>query len=338
MSNPPTPPGHPVLSGPAAGAGAPAVGDPAALPAVPADEGRHDPGPERLWSESYYLDFFDPDLGVAGYVRLGLCAGLGRAWYWACLVGPGRPLVTVIDHDIRLPAGTSLEIRTEGLWADYTVETPLDHVTVGVEAFAVGVDDPSEVYGDLRGDRVPFGLDLEWETDGGTYAYPGVTRYEVPCRVHGEVLVGSEVLNLDGWGQRDHSWGQRDWWAMAWSWTAGRLDDGTRFHGTSVDIGGTPVYGTGYLQARGGPLVGTDRVARAEDLGAHGLPRTASWQIDDLELRVEPVAFSPVLLTAPDGRLSRFPRAWTTFTASDGRTGHGWTEWNQPGTAPPPAG
>lgn len=309
------------------------MSDAAEVPTVrSADEGRHQPEDHQLWNESWYLDFVDTALGVAGYVRLALCPGLGRAWYWASLVGTGRPLVTVIEHDVRLPTGSSLEIRTEGLWADYTVETPLDHVSVGVEAFAVGVDDPAEAYGDLRGERVPLGFDLEWETDGGTYPYPGVSRYEIPCRVHGEVLVGNETLEIDGWGQRDHSWGVRDWWAMAWSWTSGRLDDGTRFHGTAVDIDGVPIYGTGYTQAPGGTLIGTDHTARAQELGDHGFPDSATWRVGDLELAVEPVAFAPVLLTAPDGRVGRFPRAWTRFAAPDGRTGHGWTEWNQPPT------
>lgn len=297
---------------------------------VPAtDEGSHPPSGDDLWNESYYLDFVDPEQRIAGYVRLGVCAGLGTAWYWACVVGEGRPLVTVIDHDVPLPKAPSREIRTEGLWADYTVETALEHVSVGVEAFAVGVDDPAEVYGDLRGDRVPLGFDLEWESDGGAYAYPGVTRYEVPCRVHGELLIGSEELTIDGFGQRDHSWGTRDWWSIEWSWTAGWLDDGTRFHGTSVALGGEPVYGTGYLQSPGEALVGTDDVARAEMLGDHGFPSSATWRVADLDMTVEPVAFAPVELTAPDGRRTRFPRAWCRFTAADGRTGHGWTEWNQ---------
>ncbi len=305
--------------------------DPAVPAIVPAaDEAGHEPGTEEFWSESYYLDFFDAERGVAGYVRLGLCRGLGTAWYWACLVGPGRPLVTVIDHEVALPTGSSREIRAEGLWADYTVETPLDHVTVGVEAFAVGVDDPAEVYGDLRGDRVPFGLDLEWETDGGTYPYPGVSRYEVPCRVHGTVLVGQEEIAIDGWGQRDHSWGVRDWWGLSWSWMAGRLEDGTRFHGTAVALDDAQVYGTGYVQDPAGVMVGTDRAERSQVLGPEGLPTSATWLVGDLELRVEPIAFSPVLLTAPDGRLSRFPRAWARFIAADGRSGDGWIEWNQP--------
>lgn len=246
------------------------------------------------------------------------------------MVGPDRQLVTVIDHEVPIPKGRSHEIRTEGLWADYTVETPLDHVSVGVEAFAVGVDDPADVYGDLRGDRVPLGFDLEWETDGDTYAYPGVSRYEIPCRVHGEVLVGAERIEVDGIGQRDHSWGVRDWWSYGWSWTAGALDDGTRFHGVDVALGPTPLYGTGYVQDPGGAMRGIDTVANVADLDGDGLPVAATWTLGDLELRIDPVAFSPVRLDAPDGRVSRFPRAWCRFTASDGRTGHGWTEWNQP--------
>ena len=296
------------------------------------DEEVHRPGPEPLWGESWYLDFVDPDKGVAGYVRLGLYPNGGEAWYWACLVGENRPLVTVIDHDIA-PPSNGLEIRTEGLWCNYTVETALDHVSVGVEAFAIETSDPTEVYGDLRGQRVPFGLDLEWETDGVPYAYPGVTRYEIPCRVHGEVLLASDTIQIDGIGQRDHSWGTRDWWSYAWSWTAGRLDDGTRFHGTSVEVGSEFLWGTGYLQS-GAELTGVDSVARTEVLGAGGLPTSATWRIGELDLQVEPVAFAPVGLASADGRYSRFPRAWCRFVASDGRTGHGWTEWNQPGPTP----
>ena len=50
-------------------------------------------------------------------------------------------------------------------------------------------------------------------------------------------------------------------------------------------------------------------------------------------MAVEPRNFSPVHLVdeAPDGtRHARFPRALCRFETSDGRTGVGWTEWNQP--------
>ena len=75
----------------------------AAVELAPADERAHPPGEERLWGESWYFDFTDRAGTLGGYVRLGLYPNLGVAWYWACLVGEGRPLVTVIDHDVRLP-------------------------------------------------------------------------------------------------------------------------------------------------------------------------------------------------------------------------------------------
>ena len=46
------------------------------------------------------------------------------------------------------------------------------------------------------------------------------------------------------------------------------------------------------------------------------------------------MAFGPLVLTAPDGRVSRFPRAQVEFVTTDGRTGSGWVEWNQPQPAP----
>jgi hypothetical protein len=306
------------------------LGTPVVAPDA-ADEGRHQFGDEDYWNESWYFDFTNAEGTLGGYVRLGLYPNLSAAWYWACLVGEGRPLVTVIDHEVPLPPDRSMEIRTEGLWADHTVETALDHMTLGCEAFATALDDPADTYRSMRGDRVPFGLDLEWETDGGAYAYPGVTRYEVPCRVHGEILVADERIDFDGWGQRDHSWGVRDWWTLNWLWSAGRLDDGTRFHASHIRLGDDPVYATGYVQAPGGPMAPFESVDRHQLLGDEGFPLSASLTADALGLAIEPVAFSPVHLVAPDGRISRFPRALCRFTdRPSGRAGVGWCEWNQP--------
>ena len=298
----------------------------------PSDEQAHAPGPEALWGESWYFDFATPGGDLGGYVRLGLYPNQGVAWYWACLVGENRPLVTVIDHLVPLPRAGSLEIRSEGLWADHTVETAFDHFTLGCEAFAVGVDDPLETYqAELRGDRVPFGLDLEWETEGGVYPFPNTTRYEVPCRVHGEILVGDEQIDFDGVGQRDHSWGVRDWWQFGWVWTAGALDDGTRFHGVDLRVDGLD-YAAGYVAGKGEELETSPGPMRAsEELGIGGLPTKGTIDLGSLHLEVEAVAFSPVLLTAPGGGASRFPRALCRFRDGD-RHGVGWTEWLQPGS------
>lgn len=305
----------------------------------PADEHRHaaDPAVE-LWNESYYLDWFTEDLSLGGYVRIGFYPNLHRVWYWACLVGEGRPLVTVIDHDVPLPRqDRSLEVRHDGLWADHAIETAGEHMSVNLEAFALALDDPAAVYGDPRGDRVPFGFELDFHTDRAAYQWPPVTpRYEIPCRVHGEVLVGDERIEVDGWGQRDHSWGAaRDWWANQWSWSAGRLTDGTRFHGVGGLLPGHD-WGVSYrLDPGATEFVESDTVTLEVQEGPERLPTSTRLGYCDLDLAVTPLAFSPVGLVHPDdGRLARFPRALARFDAMEdgsvGRTGGGWIEWNQP--------
>src|SRR6516165_3240623 len=92
-------------------------------PVDPRDERTHPTGPEQFWSESYYLDFVAHDASVGGYVRVGRYPNLGGSgviWYWGCVVGPDRSLVTVIDHTVPFPNDrASLELRSDGLWADH---------------------------------------------------------------------------------------------------------------------------------------------------------------------------------------------------------------------------
>ncbi|MCU0268442.1 MAG: hypothetical protein MUF83_07320 [Acidimicrobiales bacterium] len=298
----------------------------------PTDEWPHEPGPEQLWSESWYLDFHDRDGEVGGYVRVGRYPNLGVVWYWATVVGPGRRTVLVADHEVPVPAGRSLELRAPGLWADHNVETPLEHFSLGLEAFGVALDDPADAYRGLRGDRTPLGFDLEWETDGAVFPWPmGFDRYEIPCRVHGEVLVGEERIELDGFGQRDHSWGVRDWWSTAWCWNAFRMDDGRRFHTVSVRPHGG--YAIGYDQHPDRELQVVTRAEVVEEPGPEGIPTGAVATIEGRRFEVEPLAWAPLLLVAPDGRESRFPRALARFTDDAGVRGLGWIEFNQPPAA-----
>ncbi|CAN5231981.1 hypothetical protein BH18ACT4_BH18ACT4_14220 [soil metagenome] len=295
----------------------------------PADERPHEPGPDPGWREWWYFDFAAPDGGLGGYVRLDLHPH-GR--YWACLVGPGLPLVTVVDHDVALPRSRrSLEVRADGLWADHICETPLDHWTVANEAFAVALDDPAEAYGAGRGERVPVGFDLEWESDGAPWQHPGGDGYEVPCLVHGEILVGDERIDFSGHGQRSHAWGVRDWWSARWCWVAGRLDDGLRFQADNQRRAGG-AGASGRVQSAAGAAETVTGLRADADYDRHGIPLRATMTIEPpgLELGVMPLASAPVLVAAADGRLSRVARALCRFEAADGRTGHGWAEWNQP--------
>jgi hypothetical protein len=298
---------------------------------VPSDERRHPAGTEALWNESYYLDFVDGSEDLAGYVRIGLYPNLGVTWWTAMVVGVGRPVVASVAYDLPALSGTGLSLSPAGVDVTASVVQPLESMTVSGTAPAVAHPDAVSVYADGPGEPTTVEFDLSWTTDGVPYHYDLTTRYEVPCLVDGTVTVAGRQMAVRGQGQRDHSWGVRDWWAFGWCWAAARLDDGTRVHVADIRIPGHPLA-FGYLQPPGGAVVTVAELSVTEVLGPEGMPSTAAIRIEPggLGLEVTPVAFGPLVLTAADGRVSRFPRAAARFAADDGRTGIGWIEWCQP--------
>jgi hypothetical protein len=304
---------------------------PAPLRPARSDEGRHAPAREQLWSESWYFDAIAPNGSLGAYVRLGLYPNLGVCWYTAFACGPGRATIAVIDFAAPLPDGESLRVRTPDVDADHNCAEPLERFGVTLAGMGRAYADPSALLRGEAGVPAPLSLELEWETDGAPYAYRLTTRYEIPCRVTGTIRVGDETLELSGApGQRDHSWGVRDWWSMDWMWSAGRLEDGTRLHAVELRLADAPSLGVGYVQPAGGELEELNRVAASEKLGADGLVEHAAMRLGlpELEMRIEPLAFGPLRLLAPDGRVSHFPRAMCRLRCADGRSGVGWVEWN----------
>jgi len=260
------------------------------------DEGRHRQGPSPDWEESWYLDFVAADGSLAGYLRLALRPADGQAWFWAGVVGGGPPLVSVRDHEVPLPSGPGLEVRASGLWTELVCETPLEHWSVGLEAFGVALDDPLDAWGAERGDPWALGLDVEWEALGSCQPADGGGGYQQACAVHGDVLVGAERFQLDGSGIRAHLWGAQEWRDPTWRAT-GRLHDGTWF--VTGGEGDGPV-----------------------DVDGDGLLRTGELRTAGADLTAAAIAHAPVLIPG-DGRLAR---ALCRYDAIDGRHGFGWAE------------
>jgi hypothetical protein len=287
----------------------------AAMPPAPEDEGPHDaPAEGGPWSEAWSFDFATADGQLGGWIRYVRFAD--RAWYQAMLAGPNRQLLAVLDHEVPFRS-SPFEVRTTGLWADHVCESPFDHWSLGLETFALGVDDPLELHGRQHGDRVALGFDLEWEAEGPILEH--AHGYEQHCRVHGEVLVGAGVIDLDAVGARQHDWGPLDWWSpQGWRLT-GTVEGGCTW---SVD------HRSGLTVAR---VVEPDGSVREEPASAelaldrHGMPCAALVQVDGEELRSEVLAITPVPLELGARRGSR-PRALCRHRTSAGGVGVGWIE------------
>lgn len=355
------------------------------MPVTAMDEARHQPGSTLAWEESWTFDFATADASLGGWVAMTLRPNRPTARYEAFLCGPDRDLLAVLDDEVPAPP-RDLEIRTEGLWATHICETPLDHWTIGLEAFALGVDDPAELYGRQLGERVPLGFDLEWEaTPPGTTRSPGAateppTRgqpapgqaaggpadrgrlqsYEQPCRVSGEILVGSTAIDLDATGSRWHRWGTTRAFDERHTVLTGRLEDGTTIVAT---VGGARGGGSGHdetwaawtgragvengiedrVQAGSADDIGSGTVtAWTESFDGNGFPVASRLTITGhdgttrrpREIGVDPVAVAPCERSDIEGRVVRTPRALCRLVTDDGVSGVGWAEWSQPVVPP----
>jgi hypothetical protein len=305
--------------------------NPAAEPLTPIgdDEAPHAATDEPLWNESWYFDFADSGQGVGGWIRLGLYPNQHTAWINALLCGPNMPTVAVNDFEAVLPDDPGA-VRTEAIDLALDATASLRTYRVKLRGQGQAYDDPAALLRGEAGRPVELTMDLVWTTAGTPYQYRITPRYEIPCTVSGTVTVdGRKIVVREVAGQRDHSWGVRDWWAMDWVWSALHLDDGMHIHGVDIRIPGAPPIGIGYLQQPGQPLVEVQAVTARETFGDNGLPQATTLTVGDLTATIEIRGHAPVLLTAPDGRVSHFPRAWATVTTDDGRTGVGWVEWNR---------
>ena len=286
-----------------------------------ADEQAHTAGDEPLWSESWYFDFADPQQGIGGWVRLGLMPNENTTWVNALLCGPDMPTIALNDFE-----------NTGAIELTLDATEPLQTYAVTVRGSGQAYDDPAALLHGQAGKPVEATMELVWTTVGVPYQYRITPRYEIPCTVSGTVTVDGREYALNSVpGQRDHSWGVRDWWSMDWVWSALHFDDGTHAHGVDLRIPGAPPFGIGYTQRQGEALVELQGVSAEATFADNDLPATTTiaYNPGDLVATIDIRGHAPILLTSPDGRISHFPRAWAAVTTADGRTGVGWVEWNR---------
>src|SRR3954451_4752928 len=193
---------------------------------VPADEQRHQPGPEPDWHEAWWFDAWTPDGSAGVATALTLFPNVRRAWYWAVLVQAGEPLLHAADLDLIAPTA-GLRVRTSGLWADHVCEAPFEQWTVVNELYAVALDDPDEALGRAHGLQAPMAADLEWYASAAAVASEG--GYRQAGEVHGVIELRGGALELQGLGARSHTWGVARWGEPSGEPAAGSLAAPVRF-------------------------------------------------------------------------------------------------------------
>lgn len=288
------------------------------------DESSHPAGPGKLWGESWYFDFADPGCAWGGYLRVGSYPNLRTGWVWLVLVGDepgGAGPVQITDHRLAPPRQLGPELVIAGPAIECLLRCHTSHEHWSARARADGVS-----------------LDLSWRASAPEYRYAQASRYEQPCDVAGQVTVHGRTIAVDSPGQRDHSWGVRDWWRIPWLWFAARLDDGTRAHVTQLIVR-RPFPPDGYVDSADGNRAMVRECELSARPGPDGTPpRCTGLSLGSLHLDLAPRWPTAVPLDGPDGQGGTLFRSLCAVETADGRAGSGWLEWNLPGTVPRRAG
>jgi hypothetical protein len=202
------------------------------------DELRHAHDNDPRWRESLYWGFVLPDASLGGVVYLRLDPNAKTV----------SPMILVYrnfgDVAYFFNASDPMPARLE-----------LDHVTV--QGFRLKGLQPlstcSVAFDDGAGASLEFsftGIHPPFDYASNRAGCPSplaANRFEQAGRFDGVLRLKGDTFPLSGFGQRDHSWGTRDWTAIQhYKWISAQSDDGLAVNLTCSVIRGETAF-NGYV-------------------------------------------------------------------------------------------
>ncbi len=125
------------------------------------------------------------------FVQFTIVPNQRACWFVAGVARPNNEVVLCHDTDAAAPTGSVIEIRSGALWSHAICETPGEHWTVAMEAYALELSDPTEAWSNAVGTRVGLAFDLEWERIGQPRRH-APSHYELDASVTGELQIDDD--------------------------------------------------------------------------------------------------------------------------------------------------
>lgn len=205
-------------------------------PGAPETDMLHPFGTHLNWNESFYFNVYDIKNDIGAFMRIGVKPRSNIKSMWCFLMMPDGSTVgsrSQEDYrDARLTVGgLSFErIRPEKEWR-------LVYRGAMKRTFGSGIQ------------KKEVSMELTYNSISRTFDYRECGNWDrrlVPLadtaehteqfgRIQGTAIVGDTELALDGLGERDHSWGVRDWLAPTeWIWLSCQFSERCAFNLTRI--------------------------------------------------------------------------------------------------------
>jgi hypothetical protein len=190
------------------------------------------------WNESFYFNFYDIKNDICGFMRIGLRPNHNEKTMFCYFLMPDGSIVGSRDSE---PL-KDLELSVRGL--RYKMTIPEKRWTLGLSSMMSKTSGPS-----IGRHKVSFALEFESinkmfdyrECASGSkeniLGMAVAEHVEQFGRVKGSLVVGDKEYNIEGLGERDHSWGVRDWVAPTmWIWLSCECSDKYAFNLTKLIV------------------------------------------------------------------------------------------------------
>jgi hypothetical protein len=234
----------------------------------------HEQGEQKNWNESFYFSFYDRGNDICGFMRLGLKPNKNEKMLFCFFMMPDGSLVGTkesVEFDgatLNAKGVTFTKVEDEKVW-NLTFDGELP-------SHSKGEDSVVKVKFDLRfeGANPMFNYrDCVTADKEALAASVASEHLEQMGKVLGQLVVGDREYYVKGLGERDHSWGERDWTApRAWVWLTCQFNEGCGFNVTKLYMDkGEIDAGFLYMDGENLPLVKVDMVTEYD---ADGSPNT----------------------------------------------------------------
>ncbi|MDO8055605.1 MAG: hypothetical protein Q6361_01985 [Candidatus Hermodarchaeota archaeon] len=178
---------------------------------VEADDFWHEASNHRDWRESWYFNWVDLDSSICGFSTVALLPNLPKREFVIAVFIDGLPKLYLTEPMEPIPKDFDVAMSDGTL--RYHLHQPLEEWTI-----------------DFQGQQ--FQAEIQWQQRFPAYDFgpgSGITwgrHFEQSGKVTGTVtLAGGQTHHFRGLGQRDKSWGVRDWHIDGWFHMMAQFDD-----------------------------------------------------------------------------------------------------------------
>ena len=250
------------------------------------------------WRESYYFNFVDTETGTSGFTTIGILPNLRKGEFVFALFRQDK--LDIYYKEQTLENAPSSESISDGALT-YRLIEPMQKwdIAVANESFSV------QLKWKARLDPFDFGV-------GSGTSWKG--HFEQSGIADGEAAFadGRKSVRIQGFSQRDKSWGQRDWYIESWFALHAQFE--SRAIGLRKDTLNGMSYVSGGLSGVGKQLAASSVEVQVDfdkhgktPVGALTTVRYADGEVDKLSSKlISPKSFFKFSRNSPKGTTDLF--------------------------------